>query len=486
MVNSRQIFCFLLCLTSLLVAALAQARDGECLAGPAYAKFGLTLEPGWREEAAGPFFYEQAIRGQTQWALPPFFCRTSTPLVDWEEWDLLYPVIDYRRFGNEYRLQFMQLLSFSGARTQEKNSVRHTTFFPIYFRQRSSETNVNYTAFVPFYGHLVNRLFRDDIKFVMFPVYSETRKKDVVTDNYFYPVFDRRRGNGLTGWQVWPLFGRDRKIPTLRTNSMKEVITVGGYDNFFAMWPIYFKSRAGVGTTNPASSLTVVPFYSKTRSPSRDATSYGFPFGYNAVVDREQGYVEHDFLWPFFVRAHGSKTVTRYFPIYSRAEHKGLESLSYGFLLYKFNRLEGPTVFRRRTRILYFLYSDTVERNTQTRQFKRRVDFWPFYTYDRKMDGSRRLQVLGVVEPVFPNNRAITREYSPLLALWRAEKNPHTRATSQSLLWNLYRRETVRQVRKASLLFGLIQYQCTADGGHWRVCYVNLGRKPAQAKAAKS
>jgi hypothetical protein len=486
MVNSRQFFWPLFRLAGLLAAVSAQAGNEECLAGLAYAKFGLTLDSGWREEAAGPFFYQQATAGQTQWALPPFFCRTSTPEVDWEEWEVFYPVIDYRRFGKEYRLQVGEFLSFSGGNTQEENGVRRTTLFPIYFRQRSPDTNLNYTALVPFYGHLINRLFRDDIKFVMFPIYSETRKKDVVTDNYFYPIFDRRRGHGLTGWEVWPLAGEDRKTTTFRTNIMNEVETIGGYDNFFALWPIYFKNRTGLGTTNPASSLTVLPFYSQTRSPSRDQVSYGFPLGFNAIHDRGQGYVEHDFLWPLFVQAHGSRTVTRYFPFYSRARRHGLESIFYGFLLYKFNRLEAPPLDRHRARILYFLYSDTVERNTQSHEFKRRVDFWPFYSYDRKMDGNRRLQIFALLEPLFPNNRTIAREYSPLWALWRAEKNARTRATSQSLLWNLYRHESVGQSKKTSLLFGLIQYQCTAEGGRWRVCHLNLGRKPAQTTAAKS
>ena len=45
-------------------------------------------------------------------------------------------------------------------------------------------------------------LFRDEIFFVMFPIYSQTRKKDVVTDNYLYPFFHLRHGDGLHGWQV--------------------------------------------------------------------------------------------------------------------------------------------------------------------------------------------------------------------------------------------------------------------------------------------
>ncbi len=470
MVKLAPYYWLLACLAT--VSGHAGTHD-ECLAGPAYAKFRLTLASGWRQEAVGPFFYQQSADGQTQWALPPFFCRTLTPDVNWSEWEVIYPVLNYRRFGAEYRLTLGEVISFSGGNTEDETNVRRSTIFPIYFRQRSPNTNLNYTAVVPFYGHLVNRLFRDDIKFVMFPLYSETRKQDVVTDNYLYPIFDRRRGDGLTGWQVWPLAGEERKTTTFRTNSMSDVETIGGYDKFFALWPFYLKNRTGLGTTNPDARMSLLPFYSQSRSPSREETSYGFPLGFNAIHDREQGYVEHDFLWPLFVQAHGSRTVTRYFPFYSRARHNGLESVFYGFLLYKYNRLEAPPLDRHRTRVFYILYSDTVERNTESHEFKRRVDFWPFYAYNRDLEGNERTQFFAFLEPVFPNNRTIPREYSPLWVVWRAEKNARTGVASQSLLWNLYRHESAGLAKKTSLLFGVFQYESTADGGHWRLCHLN-------------
>jgi len=83
--------------------------------------------------------------------------------------------------------------------------------FPIYFQQRSPDPGLNYTAVVPFYGRLENRLFRDEIRFVLFPLYGQSRKKDVVTDNYLYPFFHVRHGDALQGWQFWPLAGYDTK-----------------------------------------------------------------------------------------------------------------------------------------------------------------------------------------------------------------------------------------------------------------------------------
>ena len=147
--------------------------------------------------------------------------------------------------------------------------------------------------------------------------------------------------------------------------------------------------------------------------------------------------------------------------------------------------MNSPSLERDRTRILFFLYSVVNERNLESHAALKRVDFWPFFTFRRDFDGRQRLQALSVMEPFFPSNKSIERDYSQLWALWRAEKNPKTGAASQSLLWNLYRRDTAPQSKKISLLFGLFQYQSSAAGRNWRLFYVPLGGAKS-APAAKS
>lgn len=473
------------CLTRLSAFGSDAPPLHEVLDGPAYSRFNLTLSDGWRTEIAGPFFFDNEEDSQSQWTLFPFYSHTRTSDVDWDEWEFFYPVFDYRRFGPESQLQLMEMITFSHSSDQAGDRTRHFTLFPFYFQARSSDPRLNYTAVVPFYGHLVNRFFRDDIRFVMFPLYSETRKKDMITDNYLYPFFDRARGQYYSGWQAWPLYGHKQKAAYLTTNVMSDVTTNGGFDRRFVIWPFYASERSGIGTTNPTDIKTLIPFYSRTRSPSRDSISYGWPFGYNIVNNREDGYTERDLFWPLYIKAHGSKTVTRYFPFYSDARNADLESKFIMWPVYKFNRLADKNVARQRMRILWFLYSDTIETALPSGHYKRRVDFWPFYTYHRQLNGSDRLQVMALLEPLFPNNRTIVREYSQGWSFWRAERNPQNGAASQSLLWNLYRHETSPGAKKTSLFFGLFQYQSTSNGVNWRVCGLRLGKDKSRARETK-
>ena len=162
------------------------------------------------------------------------------PATESEDYDLLYPLLTYEIYGREYRWQFCQLLSFAGGRNQTDVPRNRFTLFPLYFQQRSPDTNENYTALAPFYGHLKDRLFRDDIFFVMFPIYSETRKRDVVTDNYLYPFFHLRHGDGLRGWQFWPLVGHEHKDVTTHTNGFGETEIIGGHDKSFLPLAVHF------------------------------------------------------------------------------------------------------------------------------------------------------------------------------------------------------------------------------------------------------
>jgi hypothetical protein len=477
-------FWILLALTCVIAG---QARAADWLnAGPLFDEFSLTLAPGHRTEALGPLFYSQQSEDEKIQAVPPLFSLLRDSGTDSTSFDLGYPIFTYDRFGTEYRWQLLQLLSFAGGENQREQAARRFTIYPFYFQQRSTNAALNYTAFAPFYGHLKHRLMRDEIYFVMFPFYSETRKKDVVTDNYLYPFFDLRHGDNLRGWQFWPFVGHEHKGITTETNGFGDVSIIGGHDNRFILWPFYLNQLSGIGTENPQKSQAVLPLYSITRSPQRDSTTVIWPF-FTHTTDREKKYSEWDTPWPLIVFARGEgKTTSRVWPFFSHAENTNLESAFYLWPVYKYNRVHGGALDRERTRILLFLYSDTILKNTETGTEKRRVDFWPFFTHWRDHQGRTRLQVLSILEPILPNSASIERDYSPVWSLWRSEKNPKTHASSQSLLWNLYRRDTTPDSKKCSLFFGLFQYQSSSGGKQLRLLYIPVGKtKPTENANSK-
>jgi len=446
--------------------------EDEFHAGLLYDQFPLTLDSGRRTEAIGPLFYDQQKESEKTWAFPPFFSRTTDPEVEYREDDFLYPLFTYESYGEEYRWQFFELWSHAGGRQPEDNHEKRFTIFPFYFQQRSSDTNDNYTALIPFYGHLQHRLFRDKIFFVMFPIYGQSQKRDVVTDNYLFPFFHVRHGDGLHGWQFWPLVGNEHKEVTTLTNGFGDTTLVGGHDDFFALWPVYFHYDTGIGTEDPEKFRAVIPLYDYSRSPKRDSTTVLWPF-FSWIDEREKKYHEWQGPWPFVIFTRGEgKTTSRVWPLFSQSHNATLESDSYLWPVYTFKRTHSDPLDLRRTRIFFYLYENTVEKSTVTGVEKRRVDMLPFFTYRRDFNGNTRLQILAPVEPAVPNNRGIERNWSPLWSLWVSENNPQSGASSQSFLWNLYRHESTPTSRKCSLLFGLFQYQSDPEAKRLRLFYI--------------
>ncbi|MBE0545625.1 MAG: hypothetical protein IH623_30205 [Verrucomicrobia bacterium] len=469
-------------------------------AGFLYDHFPLTKEAGWRTEAIGPLFYHQMREADRMVALPPLFSDTRGVETDFHEFDLLYPLMTYDRFGSEYRWQLFQVLSIAGGQTQDEIAKSRFTVFPIYFQQRSPDPALNYTALLPVYGHLKNRLFRSEIDFVLWPLYVKSVRRtaasplpdamaaalsgqflnpqpgDVTTYNYLYPIFHLRYGDGLKGWQFWPLVGHEHKEVTTFTNTWGDEQMIPGHDKWLALWPLFAHQERGIGTDNPERQQFLLPFYNYLRSPRRDFTSYLWPFGLTITEDREKKYREVGAPWPFIVFARGEgKTVSRVWPFFSQAQTDSLQSDFFLWPLYKYNRRHVGAWDRDRTRILFILFSDVNEQNFETGRTRQRTDLWPLFIWQQEFDGSRRLQILAPLEPVLPNRKSIERNWSPLWSLWRAEQNPQAGTASQSLLWNLYRRESTPATRKCSLLFGLFQYESNVATRRWRVFYVPFG-----------
>ncbi len=477
----------LLCLALLLVnaAPLFAFDPGPFHIGPFYDQFGLTLAPGERTEAAGPFFYDEHRDTAHTWAIPPLFSKTVDPALPLVEIDFIYPILTYDRYGDQYRWQLFQLLSFAGGPTQTEQVRRRFTLFPIYFQQRSSDTNENYTAFLPFYGHLKHRLFRDEAYVVMFPFYLKTRKGDVITRNYVYPIYHVRHGPRLYGWQVFPFVGHEHKQLTTITNRFEELESTPGHDRRFVLWPFYFNAYSGLGTTNIAHQYGIIPAYALLRSPQRNSTTVLWPF-FSHIDDREKKYREWDLPWPLIEFARGQgKYTSRVFPFYSHAYNTNLQSDFILWPVYKFNRVHSDTLDRRRTRIMFFLYSDTREKNTETGAFRRRMET-PVFSKRRELNGNTRFQVLNLLEPFVSGSHKIERDYSPLWSVWRAERNAQTGATSQSLLWNLYRRQTAPGTKEVSAFFGLYQSKSDTNRACRKILFIPVGGKKTERAGISS
>ncbi len=129
--------------------------------------------------------------------------------------------------------------------------------------------------------------------------------------------------------------------------------------------------------------------------------------------------------------------------------------------MYRIEQLQTEMLDRRRDRVLFFLYSDLRESwNGQEVPAKRRRALWPLFTYEN-VQGVSRFHTLSLLEPFFPENPAIERNWSPLWRLYQRRWDEHGNEVS-SLLWNLYWKER-RGDDLAMEIFPLVRYQREDD-----------------------
>lgn len=429
------------------------------------------VEEDWR---VGPL-YGAAERS---FAIPILFSSKSSSRPDHSEWDVLYPLMGYDRYGKEWRWHFLQIFRLAGGEGPADDWKR-TTVFPFYFRQKSADPEKDYWALFPFYGTVKNRFRRDEVKAAAFPLYVRTRKNDVVTRNYLAPFFHLRRGDRLRGWQLWPLAGWETKGITTKTNLLGKASLAGGHKKLTIAWPFYLRDRTGIGTETAKDQHALLPFFSSTRSAGRDSFTAPWPIGLTVTQDREKKYREFGLPWPFLVFARGEgKTASRIWPFFGIASNnKSLTSRFYAWPIYRRRTLETELVEERQTRWGFFLFAEKRKTRKDSGTSTIRRDLWPLFTWRANSEGGRHLQVLAVLEPFFPANETIERHYSPLWAVWRSSQSSDAGERSQSFLWNLWRRETDGEGRRGAVLFGLVRWERTATQRSLKVLGLNVCRR---------
>lgn len=426
--------------------------------GPLAHQFGLTFDQGERSEAVGPFYYRESGKDYEEWGIPPFYTRRYEEKTDKLSIDYLWKVASYDRMGPESKFTFLQFINVSTARSLDEEGDRRFTLFPVYFQNRSDNPERNYTAVMPFYGQLKRRLFRDEVSWVMFPLYVQSRKRDVVTDNYVLPLFHLRHGDNLKGWQLWPLMGQEHKGLTLRTNIVGDLEEIGPHEKSFFLWPVVMNSHTRIGRPEEQRQQLVLPFYYSERAKTRDVTTVIWPL-FSRIDDRGRNYREWGLPYPFIVVSEGpGKTGGRFWPFYGEAHNDTIQTRFVLGPLFRSKEVTSGNLHRLRWNSCYFIYDSVDEENTETGKNYQRRGFTPFYTYVKDWNGNESLQILAPLETILPQSDTLRRSLSPLWSLWRSEKTPAQGKSSQSLLWNLYRHEAKPGATKNSLLFGLFRW----------------------------
>lgn len=387
-------------------------------------------------DALGPFISYKKTPDTVEYGFRPIFYDVENEARDRSSFDFLYPLFTHRNFEGDTKFQLLVYVFYyksdlrpSGFREYEY------TLIPFIFGRKDEQPEKSYFAFFPFFGTLKNKYAKDEISFVLFPLYLRTRDDGMTNQNFVWPFFGAYSGEGVSGGRFWPLYGIRQKGDEFKDE--------------FAIWPIYmYRDKEFYGEHITARAF--MPFYYSVESPSRTQKTYLWPF-INIIDNPADGYKRWDIPWPFVTFSRGTIHTNRIFPLYAQRTEKNYETGSFLWPMYWYRMYRFQDYDRKKTVGGLFLVKSTVDMPTKEGgKSGKSVHLWPLFSYYTAPDGTSRFHFLSLLETFLGDNPPRERNWSPFwqIAVWRMDAEGNQMS---SILWNTIRTERTETSMKFEL-----------------------------------
>ncbi len=412
-----------------------------------FAFWPLSWELDGQEHYLGPLISCEGEAGETHVTVSPLLASYDAP----DTYTFLFP-LGKSTEEKSYLVPFYMRHSGEGE--------HDTTLFPFFWGESADRS---YGGVFPFYGKLYQRFRREEIGFLLWPLYSYSISDGTTRTNVLWPFFSFYSGY-QKGFKIGPLYGQrewgDERKAT------------------FLLWPIFIWDENRLDTDNPSRSFWAFPFYMETTSPKASFYAVLWPFfTYARTGDR----TEIKAPWPVFTHTSGeSERVFSLWPLYSH-DVKDKDEVTYVLWpIYKgWERHPGDATWTEKRILLLDRYT-----SDDRGEF---LNVWPFFEY-RSAEDTRTF----FFPSLFPwRNNDFDRIMRPMLTLYEVRKKGEK--TVSNLFYGFYTTEQEGENWKRRLAFlfeakrepeGLgfqvLSGLFAVDGKGIKIFYIPIKRKHAQ------
>ncbi len=400
---------------------------------------------------AGPF-YEDADWGaaaRKMQALRPFYNRFVEPQADYSRTEWLWPLVSWRRIGamrsSRILLAFFQNFDVADPRSQSRAWI-----LPFFFSGHSREREPYFGVF-PIAGRIDDILGSDRVRFVLFPLYADSRKGSAETLHLLWPVFSSTRGDAVRRWRVFPFYGQAHEANGTRRR--------------FILWP-FWTSLQRDGTRDDGGGFVLFPLFGSVRTEKQQTVMLFPPLFRHSTSARE---TETYFPWPFLQRATGTVEKLYLWPLWGRKSTGPISSAFFLWPLYRSGRQVGGDAVATQRTFFPFYYSRRIDstpypaagadEGAATAAVKRRATrryekIWPFFSYQR----DERSALFRMID-IWPGRTVapIERNYAPFWTLYSYSRSDSVR--EQELLWGLFRQRVGADGARHTRLFPLVSWE---------------------------
>ena len=395
-----------------------------------------------RIDAAGPFYSQSETPEEREWGLRPFFWYRENSRTQTEEAEFLYPLGWYKKTPEERSIEFLPLYRDKKL-AGEEDRKDYVDLFPFFWGR--SKTGEPFGGFFPLGGVFKDRFVRDEITFVLWPLYTQVREGESETTHILWPVFSLTRGGEKSGYRIWPIYGEEK------------LKGEGAYEKTFFFWPIGHFQRRYLDTDNPKTYFYLFPLYLSERSNNEDRRMFLWPL-FNYYRETNFDYLQLDLPWPVirYARAPGVDTAAVW-PLFYYRQREETKKIFLFWPLYLQDNVDDE--FRDEVLIRFLLFSKIHQVYLKKEdRWERVTRIWPFFRHAE--DGRGRVHFF--FPALMPADwEGLERHYGLLFRVFDHYEDGQGLEVTK-FLWGLFYRQKQKDLERIEVSF-LFDWQKTPD-----------------------
>lgn len=335
----------------------------------------------------------------------------------------LWPLVLYRETEGPKQkvLRFFPLFSHRDYLHPDGRQETDTAFFPFLLSGRSSDRGENYFALFPLAGSVRGLFGKDQIRFLLFPLYADSTEGEHRSWHVLWPFFRYSSGGGKSSFRFWPVVGRKQKE--------------GWYDKTFVLWPFFARVRERLGSEHPLDSWFFLPFYGRQQTAFGKIQYFLYPFfSYQRSERPGNRFQEWNGPWPFFRIARGDRYRKTYlWPFWGTEQRGGDYSRQFiAYPIYSYSGYRSPGRVNERRYLLPFFWSWSLK-DEQAQREEHFTKLWPLASWSGSKRGE---QAVSLLSPLwFRDPDGFERNYGPLWTLYRYRRGALSGAGQHRMLW---------------------------------------------------
>ncbi len=349
-------------------------------------------------------YYHRSKEGKSEFSIRPLFSIVKDTSADSTVIDILYPLMKFKKNGQDKKFMLVPLIKEQTDDIYPNKTRTSSDYFPLYWG--TSEEGESYGGLFPLYGTVKHRFGKDEIMFLLWPVYSRTKEDGFVSHSVLWPVFKKTTGANGWGMRVFPLWGHEEE-------------TGVNYKTFYLFPLVTFRGRY-LNTDSPMTDTLFIPFYAHRQTPHSWSTSYLWPL-FSVSYDKDTNYRRIDMPWPFVAIARSDTlSLTQFAPFYRKrvtTQNDSVDESRYFFYpIYTEGHFTSPKMNEDSHRFML------IDKYIETKYADGSQELWIylFPAYDRRMLKSGE-ESTALLYPLPLYDDGFKRNWLPLFEVYRKD-----------------------------------------------------------------